>query len=188
MQHKTNPEFIVFCGPMASAKTSRMLLALEKFKCQGRRIIVFKPAIDDRYSKSDVITHTGWKYDARAVKDNVDMLSVLSEDPVDYNVIAVDEQFMIPGSADVLIFLYRKGFTIAVSTLDLSSKGKPFDEVQKILPYATRIEKCVAVCPICGSDAHYTYRKVQDEENMVGGLDIYEPRCFTHYLAINETI
>lgn len=172
---------------MFSSKTSKLLLTLEKFKHQNKKIIAFKPLLDDRYSETQIVTHMGWKYDSRVVKDHVDMLKVLSDDPENYNVVAVDEQFMIPGSAEVLIWLFRTGFTIVVSTLDLSSQGKPFDEVQKILPYATKVEKCSSVCTICGRDAFYTHRKVQsDDEISVGGSESYEPRCYQHFIAINE--
>jgi thymidine kinase len=182
-----NPEFIIYTGPMFSSKTSKLLLTLEKFKHQNKKIIAFKPAIDDRYSENQIVTHMGWKYDSRIVKDHLDMLRILSEDPEDFNVVAVDEQFMIKGSADVLIWLFQKGFTIVVSTLDLSYSGTPFDEVSRIMPYATRIEKCTSVCTVCGKDAHYTHRIVQtDDEISVGGAESYEPRCFHHFIALNK--
>jgi thymidine kinase len=185
--NRDNPEFIVFCGPMFSSKTSRLLLTLEKFKHQNKKIIAFKPEIDVRYSEDQIVTHMGWKYDARIVKDHLDMLKILSDDPENYNVVAVDEQFMIKGSAEVLIWLFQKGFTIVVSTLDLSYTATPFEEVQRIMPYATRIEKCTSVCVVCGKDAHYTHKKVQsDDEIEVGGSESYEPRCYNHFVAINK--
>lgn len=140
-----------------------------------------------RYDDTHIITHMGWKYEARVVKDHRDMLKILSDDPENYNVVAVDEQFMIKGSGDALIWLFQRGFTIVVSTLDLSYSATPFEEVQKILPYATRIVKCSSVCVVCGRDAHYTHRKVQnDDEISVGGSESYEPRCFRHHVAINK--
>ena len=50
------------------------------------------------------------------------------------------------------------------------------------LPYATRVEKCAAVCTVCGSDAPYTHRKVKGEQEIaVGGAEMYEPRCWRHH-------
>lgn len=60
----------------------------------------------------------------------------------EYDVVAVDEAFMIPGASWVLIDLFKKGKTIVVSSLDLSATGKAFDEVEAMFPWATHIEKC----------------------------------------------
>ena len=55
-----------------------------------------------------------------------------------------------------------------------------------MMPYATRIEVCPAVC-FCGEDAYYTIRLNNEErEVMVGGKDDYEPRCKEHTHYMNE--
>jgi thymidine kinase len=69
-----NPEFIVYCGPMFSSKTSSLLATLEKYKYQHKKVIVFKPNIDDRYSISEVVTHGGWKVPAVCVKSGSEIL------------------------------------------------------------------------------------------------------------------
>ena len=185
----TNPTFTVYCGPMFSSKTSRLLMELEKFKYQHVSTLVFKPKIDSRYSELEIVTHGGWKHDAICVSEGSDILEYLSEKDVEPQVIAVDEAFMIPGIAHTLTFLYQNGFNIVVSTLDMASNGKPFPEVMQILPWATRIKKCTAICTVCGKDAHYTYKKLVGGDEFavsVGGSELYEPRCFEHHLSINS--
>jgi thymidine kinase len=182
-----NPTMTVYVGPMFGTKTSRLLLDLERFKYQHKRVMAFKPAIDDRYGRADIVSHMGWCYPAIRVTDGPDILKALSEADEAPEVVAVDEAFMIPGVAEVLTWLFRTGISVVVSTLDLSSTGKAFPEVEKLLPWATRIEKCVAVCTECGSDAHYTHKKnVSDEEIEVGGAELYSPRCFRHHIAIDN--
>lgn len=182
-----NPELIVFTGPMFSSKTTSLLSALERFRYQRKKIVVFKPVIDDRYSASQVVSHSGWSVPAVVVEKGSDILKVLqaSEPP---DVVAVDEMFMIEGSAEVLVWLYRNlGITVVVSTLDLSASGKPFSEVEGLLPWATRVEKCTAVCTVCGDDAPYTHKKNKvEDEIQVGGSETYEPRCFEHHVVINN--
>jgi thymidine kinase len=177
-----DPTLVVYCGPMFSGKTSRLLLDLERFKHQRKRVTVVKPAIDDRYSVAEVVSHSNWRHPAIIVRNGPEILEALTklEEPPD--VVAVDEAFMIPGSAKVLVWLFRTGISVVVSTLDLSSNGKPFDEVVELLPWATHIEKCPAVCVECGRDAFYTYkRQTNDDEIEVGGFELYEPRCrFCH--------
>jgi thymidine kinase len=103
------------------------------------------------------------------------------------DVVAVDEAFMVDGSASALVALFRQGKTIIVSSIQLSASGLPFEEVRDIMPYATKIEVCPAVCPITGRDAYYTERKMKDlSEIAVGGSDMYYPVCWEHHHYINK--
>lgn len=175
-------EFIVYTGPMFSNKTTSLLSTLERYKYQHRKIVTFKPKIDDRYGTADIVTHSGWKTPATCVSsggDIIEHIESLKERP---DVVALDEAFMVPSAAMALILLFRSGFTVVVSSLDMSSTAKPFAEVEKMLPWATQVVKCTAVCVQCGKDARYTHKKVtNDDEIQVGGADLYEPRCAEHH-------
>lgn len=182
-------DLIIFCGPMFSEKTSKLLSYADRCKYQNRKVICFKPKIDNRYSVQEIVTHSGTKYPAIMVESGYDMLKILSDSQENYDTICVDEMFMIKGSADSLIWLFKKGFNIVVSTLDLSSRCLPFPEIEKLLPYATKIEKCAAVCTVCGKDARYSYRKISDDNDIfVGGSETYEPRCYDHHPLVKEEI
>lgn len=185
-----NPTFTVYCGPMFSSKTTRLLSDIERFKLQHKTVLAFKPTIDTRYSTSEIVSHSGWKQPAVTIKEGADILEVLSEADISPDVVALDEAFMVPGCADVLVWLYRTGVSIVVSTLDIGYAGKPFKEVESILPWATNVVKCSAVCAECGSDAFYTHKKqvAGDDEIQVGGSETYEPRCFEHHMAINDRV
>lgn len=183
----SNPEFIVYTGPMFGSKTSRLLSTIERYKYQHKKIAVFKPQIDDRYSSSEVATHGGWKIPATCVKTGADILEFLTNSTESPQVIAVDEAFMIPGVAETLTFLFKNGFTVVVSSLEMSATGKPFHEIEKMLVWATQVEKCTAVCTVCGRDAHYTHKKqVGGNEIEVGGAELYEPRCYSHFPLVDN--
>jgi len=163
------------------------MATVDRYRYQSRNVIAFKPCMDDRYDASDIVTHNGGKIPAVTVKNAGDIYKHLAESDEIYDVVAVDEAFLIEGVAGVLLWLYSKGVTIVVSTLDLSAASNPFDEVQKMLPWATHIEKCPAVCPVCGKDAYYTYKKNDDGiEIAIGGAELYEPRCFEHHPIMNQ--
>lgn len=186
----TNPAFVIYTGPMFSAKTTSLLSALDRFKYQGKKIAIFKPRLDDRYSDNEIVTHGGWKIPAVCVKVGRDIIEHLAETEDNPHVIAVDEAFMIPGVADALVWLYRSGYSVVVSSLDLSAAGKSFDEIEKMLPWATKVEKLSAVCVVCNRDAHYTYKKqTGGDEIEVGGSELYEPRCLKcHPLIVNLAV
>jgi thymidine kinase len=164
-----------------------MLMELERYRYQHKKVAVFKPQIDTRYSNTDIVTHGGWSHSAICVSKGADILQHMLNAENDVSVVAVDEAFMIPGIADVLVFLYQSGFSIVVSSLDIAANGKPFPEIVQMLPWATTIVKCTAVCTVCGRDAHFTYKKQEGGDELtveVGGSDLYEPRCFYHFPVI----
>jgi thymidine kinase len=169
-----NPEFIIFTGPMFGGKTTKMLGALERAKYQKKKIILFKPKKDNRYSFGRVMSHTGLSWDAQNVINGDDIIKLANG----ADIIAVDEAFMIPGCGKALVELFKRGKSIYVSSIQLSANNEPFMEMLEMFPWATKIEVCPAVCNITGLDAYYTVSKQEIKEVHVGGSDVYEPRSF----------
>ena len=175
-----DPEFIIYCGPMFSSKSSRLLTSIERFKYQNRGILAFKPRMDNRYDSEKIVTHSGLSVSAICVSHGREIVELVSSTE-DCDVVAIDEAFMIDGCAEACLALFRRGKTIVISSIQLSASGLPFDEVKDMMPYATKIEVCPAVCPITGRDAYYTDRKRSDmNEIVVGGNDMYSPVCWEH--------
>ena len=179
-----NPELIIFTGPMFGSKTTKMLSALERCLYQNRKVIAFKPKMDDRYSEGEICTHAGLRFPALNVQSGEEILSHAS----DHDVIGVDEAFMIDGSASALLQLFKMGKTVVVSSIQISASGFVFEEIRDLMPWATKIEVCPAVCVKTGKDAYYTVRKVDNlSEIEVGGAEMYEPRSWTHTTFVNHT-
>ena len=175
-------EFRMYVGPMFGGKTTKLLSAIDRYKYQGRKILAFKPNVDQRYSKEEIVTHWNTRVPAARVKHGIDIIGYL--DDGEKYVIAVDESFMIPGIAETLIALFKDGHTIVVSSLQLSSDFTPYVEMQAMMPFATKVEVCPAVCSTCGADAHYT-KKIggrSDHEIEVGGSEMYQPKCMQHFV------
>jgi thymidine kinase len=182
---KNDPEFIIFTGPMFGSKTTRLLASIDRYRYQSKSIVAFKPKMDDRYSDVEIVTHSGGKLPAVGVNTGLDMLEYIKRSHEKFNVVAVDEAFMIEGVSDALLSLFREGKTVVVSSLQLSATGNVFEEVRDMMPWATKIEICPAVCTVTGRDAYYTHRKFAGEEITVGGADLYEPRCWEFHSFMN---
>jgi thymidine kinase len=183
----SDPELIIFTGPMFGSKTTKMLASVDRYRYQNRGIIAFKPLMDSRYAESEIVTHSGGKMPAICVKTGQDMVQYLQDSDKQYDVVAIDEAFMIDGVAETVLDLFRSGKTVLVSSLQLSASGNVFEEVRDMMPWATKIEVCPAVCPVTGRDAYYTHRKVEDlDEIAVGGAELYEPRCWEHHGFMNQ--
>ena len=181
-----DPEFIIFTGPMFGSKTTRLLASVDRYRYQNKDIIAFKPMMDDRYSELEICTHSGGKMPAVGISSGQGVLKYLADSKVDYDVVAIDEAFMIDGIAEAALTLFREGKTIIISSLQLSASGNVFEEIRDMMPWATKIQICPAVCPITGRDAFYTHRKVSGlEEIAVGGSDMYEPRCWEYHTYMN---
>ncbi len=53
-----NPGWIeVICGPMFSGKSEELMRRLRRSIIARKRLPVFKPLIDDRYSTGEIVSH-----------------------------------------------------------------------------------------------------------------------------------
>ncbi len=178
----SDPKFIIYTGPMYGSKTTKLLASIDRFTRQKKNVIAFKPKIDNRYAESFIQSHNGGKFTAQQVSSGNELWEILKEhetqNNLNYDVIAVDEAFMIEDCAKALIDLYKIGYTIIVSSIQLDANFQPFDEIMKMMPYATQIDICPAVCPVTGNDAYYTMAKFDYKGVTVGGDILYEPRSW----------
>ena len=176
------PYFNIFTGPMFGSKTTKMLAAIERASYQNKKVIAFKPKMDNRYAEGEIVTHTGIRFPAYNVRNGSEIKSLSK----DCDVVAVDEAFMIPGISEALISLFKLGKSIIVSSIQISATGQVFEEIRDILPWGTNIEICPAVCPHTGDDAFYTVRKLESlNEIEVGGSETYEPRAWSNTPFMN---
>lgn len=183
MTVRDTPIFELYCGPMYASKTSKVLLEAQNHVYRGRKVVAYKPRIDDRYSKDEITTHSGMvSLSATLVECGADLgkhlLGLEDIEPKNTTVV-VDEVFMIEGVGDVLIWLYRNGFSVLASSLDMGSGMEVFPEIEKIMPWTSRVEKCTAVCSSCKAPAQFTWRKPDAASDfiLIGGVETYEARC-----------
>ncbi len=188
-----NPSFTIYTGPMFGSKTTKLMSDIDRSLYKGRTVIAFKAKRDNRYNPEKITTHTGASYPAFCIENAKEMFHYLSEEHFNSNtVIAVDEAFMIQDIDSVLISLYRKNINIIVSSIQLDANETPFENIKNIMPWATKIEICPAVCTDCDQDAYFTEAMFDinnaSEEEKIGSKGMYEPRCAKHYTNFKETI
>ena len=165
----------VIVGSMYSGKTEELIRRLRRAQIARQRVEIFKPAIDNRYAKDQIVSHSELKIPSRAVKSAEDVLRWAHE----AQVIGIDEgQFLGPGLLGVVETLARQGKRVIVAGLDQDYMGKPFEPMPQLLAVAEYITKTLAICMVCGAPANRTYRKVaRGGRVVVGGAEIYEARC-----------
>ena len=106
MKHSTG-SIEVITGSMFCGKTDELIRRLRRATIARQKVQVFKPSIDDRFSSSNVASHSGYFWDAIPIRDAKDVqMQVLP----DTDVVAIDEvQFFDWSIADICNELADRG-------------------------------------------------------------------------------
>src|SRR5262249_4527365 len=166
----------VICGPMFSGKSEELIRRLRRAVIARKRVEVFKPVIDNRYSADEIVSHAASRMKSITVENASGILDRI--DPRT-QVVGVDEaNFMGPGMVDVAQRLADSGKQVIIAGLDTDYLGRPFPPVPDLLAHAESITKTLAICVRCGNPAKHTQRlRGSDELIVVGAADMYEARC-----------
>lgn len=175
-------ELHVICGPMFSGKTTFLLNSIERAKQINDDILVIKPAFDNRYSESKIVSHDGRSADAFSIFKFPDF-------PVNSEYLFFDEIqfFCAPHFKDNIIEKIRiflsMGKNIVACGLDTNWMGYPFEVTASLVAMADKVTKLKSRCSVCKSPASKTFKK-SDSKNIIelGSNDKYEPRCNKHWL------
>lgn len=176
----------VITGCMFSGKSEELIRRLRRAKIAKLEVEAFKPAIDNRYSVVEVVSHGGDKVTAIPVSNASDILSKARRET---DVIGIDEaQFFDMSLVDVVRNLARCGKRIVIAGLDMDFRGEPFGPMPQLLAIADEIIKLHAICTVCGEEATMTQRLIDgkparynDPVIMIGAAEKYEARCKAHH-------
>ena len=172
----------VISGNMYAGKTEELLRRVKRILYAKKRVIVFKPTIDNRYSESEVVSHNNERIKSINITKAQDILKYTS--PLPY-AIAVDEvQFLNHDLIDVCEYLADQGVRVILAGLDRDFRGEPFGIMPELLARAEYVTKLYAICQVCGAPATRTQRiidgkpaKYTDPIVLVGAKEQYEARC-----------
>jgi thymidine kinase len=166
----------VITGSMFSGKSEELIRRLRRAQIARQRVQIFKPAIDNRYSDTAIVSHSEMKIPSENVGSSAELLARVHPDT---DVVGVDEgQFFDAGLPAVLTQLADGGKRVIVAGLDQDYLGRPFEPMPQLLAIAEYITKTLAICMVCGGPANHTQRLVQSSERvLVGATGTYEARC-----------
>jgi len=171
----------VIAGCMFSGKTEELIRRLRRAKIAKLNVKIFKPKIDLRYSKNEIVSHSEQSMPSILVENAKEILELSG----DAQVVGIDEAQFIKGDlVEVCNTLANQGKRIVVAGLDQDYRGIPFEPMPQLLAVAEYITKTLAICVVCGNPADKTQRKIVSAERvLVGAADSYEARCRKcHYI------
>jgi thymidine kinase len=165
----------VVCGPMFSGKTEELIRRLVRARIAKQNVEIFKPRIDQRYAKTEIVSHSQLTIPSRLVDSPLEILDYARE----AEVVGIDEaQFLGLELVPVVQELADRGKRVICAGLDTDYRGIPFEPIPQLLCIAEYIDKMLAVCMQCGNPAKHTQRIVESSERvLVGAQEAYEPRC-----------
>lgn len=172
----------VICGSMFAGKTEELIRRITRIRLAKKEVVVFKPVIDDRYAKVEVVSHSQRKVKSIPINNSSEIFANLTSLPY---AVAIDEaQFFDEGLINVIEKLANMGVRVIVAGLDLDFRGEPFGIMPFILARAEYVTKLHAICQVCGEPATRTQRLIdnkpafyEDQIILVSAQDKYEARC-----------
>ncbi len=160
---------------MFSGKTTELIRRIEALE-PSTAIVTLKPAIDNRYSPTHIVTHDRQTATAQTVENARAILDRVAGAGAE--VVAIDEiHFFDDAIIEVCQELARRGMRVICTGLGLDMWGDVFPHVEKL----SRIAETTVLtteCKACGRPANRTHRTVPlVDHNLVGGPEEFEPRC-----------
>jgi thymidine kinase len=172
-------------GSMFSGKTEELFRKVRRSRISGKKIRLYKPKLDKRYSEEEIVTHYGDKFKC-TVFDDIE--EILKDDLSNIDLVGIDEgQFCGENLVKVCQELKYKGIDVVVSGLDMWSNGDPIMNMALLSAIANKSTKHHAVCVKTGKDAYISHSLVLKEGNvMLGGTDRYIAVCEEVHLNLLE--
>lgn len=172
----------VICGGMFAGKTEELIRRITRIQLAKREVIVFKPVIDNRYGKDDVVSHSQRRIKSIAINNSSELLDHLDHLPY---AVAIDEaQFFDEKIIEVAEYLADHGVRVIIAGLDRDFRGEPFGVMPDFLARAEYVTKLQAICQVCGEPATRTQRIIDgqpayydDPIILVSAKEKYEARC-----------
>jgi thymidine kinase len=174
-------------GAMDSAKTMNLLAVAHNYRKQGKRVVLLKPRLDDRFGRGRIASRSGLEADADMLVDATTVFELDAFRGVDC--VLVDEaQFMAPAIIDQLrVMSLVLDMPIICYGLRTDFRTQSFPGARRLMELADSIEEVKVTCQYCGRKAVFNLRMaggnaVVEGEQIVLGDAQYAPVCGRHYV------
>lgn len=176
----------VVCGPMFAGKTEELIRRIRRLEIANQKFIVFKPAVDNRYSNDEIVSHNKNTKEAVNISNSIEILKYITDD---IQVVIIDEaQFFDHQIVRIADELADRGLRVIIGGLDRDFRGNPFGPMPELLAIAEEVTKLTAICSVSKNSATRTQRLINgvpanydDEVLLIGAKESYEPRSRSNH-------
>jgi thymidine kinase len=179
-----------YYGTMASGKTASLLMAIHQYQTTGKRVMLLKPAVDDRSGADTVGSRVPglgraadliWNSDSAPSTRELSLLELC-------DAVFVDEcQFLSPTQVG---YLFRLSFKTAVMCYGLRTdfRGHLFPGAATLFALAHSITELPSVCHHCSDKAIFNQRLGENQSLIdIGGDDKYLAVCAQCFGGLGHT-
>jgi thymidine kinase len=175
-------------GTMNSGKSIDVLKTAHNYEEQGKKVILFAPAIDTRFGEGVIASRIGIKQPAFSTDASTDLYEVTAREAP--RCVLVDEaQFLTPKQVSQLCRIVDElHIPVIAYGLRADFQGKLFPGSYELLALADKIEEVKTICWYCEKKAIMNMRckdgqpVFEGEQVQIGGNESYLPVCRRCYM------
>lgn len=174
-------------GTMDSAKSMNLLAVAHNYRKQGKKVLLLKPKLDDRFGSTKIASRSGLEAEADYMTSPGEEIPAQLFADVDC-VLADEAQFMSPQVIEQLRRVtYDPGIPVICYGLRTDFKTQLFPGSKRLMEMADRIEEVKVTCQHCGKKATFNLRlvnglaAVEGPQVQLGADESYIPVCWHHY-------
>ena len=124
----------VITGSMFSGKSEELIRRLRRAQIARQRVQIFKPAFDNRFASSDIVSHSEMRIQGVNVGSSAELLRLVNDDT---EVVGIDEaQFFDKDLPAACTQLAGSGKRVVVAGLDTDYLGRPFEPMPVMMAIA----------------------------------------------------
>ena len=170
-------------GAMGSAKTMNLLAVATNYELQGKKVILIKPAIDDRFGAENIQSRIGVQRKADICVQADTVLNY--RDLRNIDCILVDEcqflsEFVVHQLRNITVDL---DIPVICYGLRTNFKTRLFEGAKRLMEVADAIEEVKTTCAYCNRKAVFNIKlkhgnaMTDGEEIELGTEELYRPTC-----------
>ena len=120
----------VICGNMFSGKTEELIRRLRRAEIAKLSVAIFKPKIDTRYEKGNIVSHNQLQLKSSLVESATEITPLAK----DADVVGIDEvQFFDDTIITTSKDLAANGKRVIIAGLDTDYRGLPFGPIPGVM-------------------------------------------------------
>ncbi|MCH9610476.1 MAG: Thymidine kinase [Chlamydiales bacterium] len=176
-------------GAVGSAKTLNLLAVAHNYRQQRKRVLLMKPAIDDRFGKNNIRSRAGLETEADILVEANTNLLLHKFDKIDC--LLVDEAQFLPAVIidQLRTITLEKKIPVICYGLRTDFRTNLFEASRRLMEVADSIEEVKSTCHYCNRKAVLNLKHVNGSPTRTGPTvqlgceETYFPACCHCYFG-----